>query len=123
MEAAPEVATPPITTTSPTINMERFKSRRGAQGAGVTTLPTALPHFPLKEAADFVRLHPNEEEFWTDELCFVLIPIAGMKRDLLHLIDEDLVPVTASAAGSIILDKMTPVTSDGVFPAGLGNNF
>ncbi len=27
-----------------------------------------------------------------DELCFVNVPVKGQKRDLLHLVDEDLVP-------------------------------
>jgi hypothetical protein len=73
-------------------DMERFKSKRGAKGAGVVTLQTALSHIQLKDAGDFSKLHPDEDEYWSDELCFVAIPVKGMKRDLLHLVDEDLVP-------------------------------
>ena len=37
-----------------------------------------------------MRLHPDEENYWSDELCFVNVPIKGQKRDTLHLIDEEL---------------------------------
>ena len=37
-----------------------------------------------------MRLHPDEETYWSHELCFVNVPIKGQKRDTLHLIDEDL---------------------------------
>jgi hypothetical protein len=55
--------------------LDRFKSKRGAKGAGVETLLAALPHHKVSEAKDFVRLHPNEEDYWSDgieqPLCFV----------------------------------------------------
>jgi hypothetical protein len=70
----------------------RFKSKKGKKGAGVGTLQMALPHHKIADAKDFVRLHPHEATHWSDELCFVNVPIKGQKRDLLHLIDEDLVP-------------------------------
>lgn len=71
-------------------DLNRFKSKRAAAVAGVETLLTALPHHPIAHAKDFVRLHPNEAHYWTEELCFVNVPIKGQKKDLLHLIDEDL---------------------------------
>jgi hypothetical protein len=94
LDEAPEPETPKGTPIMKPAagDMERFKSKRGAKGAGVVTLQTALPHHPLKDAGDFTKLHPDEEAYWSDELCFVNVPIKGMKRDLLHLIDEDLVP-------------------------------
>jgi hypothetical protein len=49
-----------------------------------------LPIHSIKEAKDFVRLHPKEDEYWSDELCFVSVPIKGQKKDLLHLIEEEL---------------------------------
>jgi hypothetical protein len=67
----------------------RFKSKRAATLAGVETLPTALPHHRIADAKDFVRLHPDEA-YWSDELCFVSVPIQGQKKDTLHLILEDL---------------------------------
>jgi len=71
-------------------NLDKFKSKHSAAVAGVETLQTALPHTTISQAKDFVRLHPNEEEYWSPELCFVNVPIKGAKRDTLHLIDEDL---------------------------------
>lgn len=70
--------------------LDRFKSKKSAAIANVGTLQGALPHHPIAQAKDFVRLHPDEENFWSPELCFVSVPISGVKRDTLHLIDEDL---------------------------------
>jgi hypothetical protein len=70
--------------------LDMFKSTRDPSIAGVETLLTALPHHKLKDAKDWVRLHPDEENYWSAELCFVTVPIKGQKRDLLHLINEDL---------------------------------
>jgi hypothetical protein len=58
--------------------------------ASVETLQTGLPHHPISQAKDFVRLHPDEAAYWSPELCFVNVPIKGQKRDTLHLIDENL---------------------------------
>jgi len=73
-----------------TFSLNKFKSKRAAAIANVETLLTALPHHPISQAKDFVRLHPDEEKYWSPELCFVNVPIKGQKRDTLHLIDEEL---------------------------------
>lgn len=71
-------------------DLEKFKSKRAAAVASVETLQTGLPQHNIAEAKDFVRLHPDEEAYWSPELCFVNVPIKGQKRETLHLIDEDL---------------------------------
>ena len=71
-------------------DLDKFKSKRAAAVANVETLQTGLPHHSIAQAKDFVRLHPDEENYWSPELCFVNVPIKGQKRDTLHLIDEDL---------------------------------
>lgn len=71
-------------------SLDKFKSKRAAAVAGVETLQTGLPHHKIADAKDFVRLHPDEDTYWSPELCFVNVPIKGQKRDTLHLIDEDL---------------------------------
>jgi hypothetical protein len=71
-------------------SLSKFKSTQAASLAGVETLLTALPHNSLAQAKDFVRLHPDEEDYWSAELCFVNVPIKGQKSDTLHLIDEAL---------------------------------
>jgi hypothetical protein len=73
-----------------TFSLNKFKSKRAAAIANVETLLTALPHHSISQAKDFVRLHPDEEKYWSPELCFVNVPIKGQKRDTLHLIDEEL---------------------------------
>jgi hypothetical protein len=70
--------------------LEKFKSKRGAAIKNVETLQAALPHYKLAEAKDWCRLHPDEENYWSAELCFVSVPIKGQKRDTLHLIDEEI---------------------------------
>ena len=70
--------------------LARFMSKRPANAGGVETLLEALPHYPLPDARDFVRLHANEDEYWSGEMCFVNVPIIGQRRDTLHLIDEDI---------------------------------
>ncbi len=71
-------------------SLDKFKSKRAVALANVETLLTALPHYSIAQAKDFVRLHPDEAAYWSPELCFVNVPIKGQKRDTLHLIDEDL---------------------------------
>lgn len=70
-------------------NLNKFKSKRADAIANVDTLQTGLPVSSMSQAKDFVRLHPNED-YWSPELCFVMVPIKGAKRDSLHLIEEDL---------------------------------
>ena len=71
-------------------SLDRFKSKRAATVANVGTLQGALPHHSISQAKDFVRLHPDEENCWSCELCFVNVPIQGVKRDTIHLIDEEI---------------------------------
>jgi hypothetical protein len=70
-------------------DLSSFKSKRKTPD-GVETLVTGLPVMKLSEAKDFARLHPSEADYWSDELCFVNVPIKGQKRDTLHLINEEL---------------------------------
>jgi hypothetical protein len=71
-------------------SLDKFTSKRASAIAGVETQLTGLPHNKISHAKDFVRLHPDEEQYWTRELCFVSVPIKGQKHDTLHLIDEEL---------------------------------
>jgi hypothetical protein len=61
------------------VDLEKFKSKRSPNLAGVETLLTALPHHNMSAAKDWVRLHPNEAEYWSPEFCFVHVPILGQK--------------------------------------------
>jgi hypothetical protein len=83
-EAVTPIAKPPAFSTS------KFKSTTAPTIANVETLLTALPHYTISQAKDFVRLHPDEKTYWTDELCFVNVPIKGATKDSLHLIVEPL---------------------------------
>lgn len=70
-------------------SLDKFKVKRAA-AVSVETLLSALPCHSIAQAKDFVRLHPKEEEYWSDELYFVNVPIKGMKKDTVHLIYEEL---------------------------------
>ena len=70
-------------------SLEGFKSKRVPTIANVQTLQTALPHYKISDARDFVRVHPDEENYWSPEYCFTSVPVKGQKKDLLHLIYED----------------------------------
>ncbi len=92
MPASP--ATPPeepvsIQKPPPESKLARFKSKNLTPEKVETRLP-GLPHYPISDANDWVRLHSNETEYWSDELCFVNIPVPGQKKDTLHLLDSDL---------------------------------
>jgi hypothetical protein len=71
-------------------DLNKFKVKRPTTVANVETLPSPLPVHNMAAAKDFVRLHPDEESYWSPELCFVDVPIKGQKQNTLHLIDEDL---------------------------------
>jgi hypothetical protein len=71
-------------------NLDDFKSNHAAALANVETLLPGLPHHSIADAKDFARLHHDEENYWSHELCFVSVPIQGQKKDLLHLIVEAL---------------------------------
>ena len=71
-------------------SLDKFKSKRAAALANVETLQTGLSLCRAAEVGDFFRLHSDEENYWSYELCFVNVPIKGQKRDTLHLIEEDL---------------------------------
>jgi hypothetical protein len=70
-------------------NLDRFKAKRTAV-TSIETLQVGLPHHSLAQAKDFVRLHPDEDNYWSTEFCFVSVPIKGQKDNTLHLIDEEL---------------------------------
>lgn len=80
--------------------LDRFKSKQPPTIEGVGTALNPLKVMRISEAKDFVRLHPDEDEFWSPELCFVSVPIKGQNRDMLHLIDEN---VALPYAGTIQL--------------------
>jgi hypothetical protein len=89
--AAEENGTPlAIAKPSGGFDLNKFKSKRAAAVANIETLPTSLPVHNMAAAKDHIRMHSDETNYWSDELCFVKVPIKGQKRDTLHLIDEDL---------------------------------
>jgi len=85
--AEPEVTS--IKKPADKLSLDKFKSKKEPL-AQVATLPTELPILKIADAKDYVRLHPDVDNYWSPELCFVKVPIKGQNKDRLHLIDEDL---------------------------------
>lgn len=82
----------PLTIAKPDgFSLDKFRATKPPAVAGVATLLTALPHFKIAQAKDFVRLHPDEANYWSPVCCFVNVPIKGQQRETLHLISEALV--------------------------------
>lgn len=69
--------------------LARFKST-SLEPEKVETLLSGLLHYPIAAAQDWVRLHPDEATYWSDEYCFVNVPMQGQKGNTLHLIAADL---------------------------------
>jgi hypothetical protein len=89
--AIPEIDPAPISIAKRSaFDLNKFKSKRAPAVASVETLQAALPHHNIAQAKDFVRLHPDEDNYWSPELCFVAVPVKGEKRETLHLINEEL---------------------------------
>jgi hypothetical protein len=86
----PAIATSSIVKPDKPGFLSRYKSKRPPTMAGVITPLNPLKVMRIGEVGDFVRLHHDEAHGWTDELCFVSVPVKGEKKDILHLIDEDL---------------------------------
>jgi hypothetical protein len=71
-------------------SLDKFKVKRTPTIGGIDPLVENFPIMKIADADDFVRLHPDEENYWSNPLCFVHVPIKGTKKENLHLIDEDL---------------------------------
>jgi hypothetical protein len=68
----------------------RFKSKNAPSISGVATLLSALPIIKIGDVGDWTRLHPTVEEYWSDELCFVSVPVKGVNKPQLQIINDDL---------------------------------
>jgi hypothetical protein len=95
--APPPAEAPGIPKPAAKFSLERFKSKRDPEIAGVEQLLNELPCHRIAQAKDFVRLHWDVANYWSDELCFVTVPIKGANEGHLHLIDEDLAMAYLSA--------------------------
>jgi hypothetical protein len=69
--------------------LERFRVKTEPAIANVGVVLAPLPIFRIADAGDYVRLHPSED-YWSDMLYFVTIPIPGQAKDTTHLIVESL---------------------------------
>jgi hypothetical protein len=69
-------------------DLSQFRSQSADTIANVGVLQTGLPVSSMSQANDYVRLHPDEEKYWSPSMCFVDVPIKGASKDALHLITE-----------------------------------
>jgi hypothetical protein len=116
----PEAETPeaeaPVTIAKPGVfSLKKFQTTGPASPANVKTLLPPLPIRSLKEVGDYVRLHPDEANYWSSELCFVNVPVKGSKRDNLHIIDEELAKRYLPSAQIKRMRLALGATPNGVF--------
>jgi hypothetical protein len=58
----------PISIAKPSeVSLDAFKSKRDPSVANVGTLLTALPHSTIAQAKDWVRTHPDDEDYWSSD--------------------------------------------------------
>ena len=69
--------------------LAKFRSANLAPEKVETRLP-GLPHHSIADAKDWVRLHDDEVNYWSEEYCFVNVPIPGQKKEQMHLIVSEL---------------------------------
>ena len=62
-----EKAITPIAKPATAFSLDKFKSKHAAAVANIETLQAGLPHHGIAQAKDFVRLHPDEEAYWSPE--------------------------------------------------------
>jgi hypothetical protein len=111
-EITPPEAPAPVTPIVKPSNdplLEKLKSKRPPTIAGVDTNSESYPLLRMVEANDYLRLHPDEEYYWSPELCFVKVPIKGQSKDLLHCIDEDIAVANVSS-GKILRFRLALAT-------------
>ena len=107
----PEVLAPVTSIVKPSNDplLEKLKSKKPPTIAGVDTNSKSYPHCRMSEVKDFLRLHPDEEYYWSPELCFVKVPVKGQSKDLLHCIDEDIAVANVSS-GKILRFRLALAT-------------
>jgi hypothetical protein len=89
--AAPESNAERVSIKKPSkFSLDKFKVKRAPTIGGIDPLVENFPIMKIADADDFVRLHPDEENYWSLPICFVHVPIKGTKKENLHLIDEDI---------------------------------
>src|SRR5262245_41540355 len=64
---APEENSSPIAKPGE-FDLDKFKAKQTATVANVETIQSPLPVHNMAAAKDFVRLHPDEQNYWSDEL-------------------------------------------------------
>jgi hypothetical protein len=69
--------------------LARFRST-SLEPEKIDTLLTGVSHHSIAAAKDWVRLHHDEAAYWSDEYCFVNVPVPGQKDNTLHLITGEL---------------------------------
>jgi len=76
MSKTPDLETNVVNIAKPDgFDLNKFRSKRTATVQNTETLFTGLPVHSISQAKDFVRLHPNEDAYWSPELCFVNVPV------------------------------------------------
>jgi hypothetical protein len=71
-------------------DLDEFKSTHSDGMPGVEIKPAALDIQKVGEVGDYFRVSPDEDKHWSDPLCFVTVPVEGVRQGTLHLITQRL---------------------------------
>src|SRR5262249_44817246 len=96
-------------------SLKKFQTSGPPTPPNVKTLLPPLPVRSLKEIGDYGRLHPDEANYWSPELCLVAVPIKGSKSNNLHLIEEGLAKTYLASARIKRMRLALGATPNGVF--------
>jgi hypothetical protein len=72
-------------------DLDEFKSTHSDGMPGVDVKPAALDIQRLGVVGDYFRVSPDEDKHWSQPLCFVLVPVEGVRHGgILHMITQRL---------------------------------
>jgi hypothetical protein len=71
------------------VDLSRFEAKTTADIARVKTLLTGLPVLKPGEIKDYFVLHPGDGWWKRPPYCFIDVPVIGVAKSILHLIDEN----------------------------------
>ena len=71
-------------------DLDEFKSTHSDGMPGVDIKPAALDILRVGEVGDYFRVSSDEDKHWSHPLCFVPVPVEGVRGGTLHLITQRL---------------------------------
>jgi hypothetical protein len=113
-DVTPAEETPPTPIAKPeAFDLDEFKSTHGDGMPGVDIKPSALDVLKVSQVGDYLRTSPYEDKHWSYPLCFVDVPIDGVRDAVKHMItarlaDQFLKPKQIKRVRLVLATKPEP---------------